>query len=162
MDSLHAIGFYMSATLSMGGALLVAFLPGRELRGLALVAVGVGLAGIALSLSAGYAAIAILVSYVAITALLAGPQYRVLAPAISGTWRQLGALGAAGLFALLAYAAFRGDFVHATFYGGTFGAASVGRLLFAHDAMSTEAVGALIVVALVGATAVWRARDRGR
>jgi hypothetical protein len=160
MDSLHAIGFYVSATLSMGGALLVAFLPGRGLRSLALAAAGIGLAGIALSLSAGYAAIAILVCYVAIAVLLGGPQYRAVAVAAGGTWRQLGAVGAAGLFALLAYAAFRGDFVHATFYGGAFGTASVGRLLFAHDAMSTEAGGALIVVALVGATAAWRARDR--
>lgn len=162
MDSLHALGFYVSATLSMGGALLVAFLPGRGLRALALAAAGLGLAGIALSLSAGFAAAAILICYAVIAVLLGGPRYRTVASTAAGAWRQLGAVGAAGLFALLAYAAFRGDFVHATFYGGPFGTASIGRLLFAHDALSTEAVAALIVAGLAGATAAWRARDRGR
>jgi hypothetical protein len=162
MDSLHAIGFYVSATLSMGGALFVAFLPAREMRGLAMAVAGVGLAGIALALSAGFAAAVILVGYVAIAVILAGPQYRSIEPVTRVAWRQLGAVGAAGLLALLAYAAFRGDFVHATFYGGEIGSASVGRLLFAHDAMATEAVGALILVALVGATAAWRVRGRGR
>jgi hypothetical protein len=36
----------------------------------------------------------------------------------------------------------------------------VGRLLFTHDALSADAVGALVLVALVGATAVWRGRER--
>ena len=81
---------------------------------------------------------------------------------VGDIWRQLGALGAAGLLALLAYSAFRGAFTHATFDGGVTGAVSVGRLLFAHDALATEAVAALVVVALVGATVAWRARDRGR
>jgi NADH:ubiquinone oxidoreductase subunit 6 (subunit J) len=49
-----------------------------------------------------------------------------------------------------------------TFYGGWFNSAAVGRLLFAHDALATEAVGALIVVALVGATAAWRGRGPSR
>ena len=61
-----------------------------------------------------------------------------------------------------AYAAWRGDFVHATFRGGELGSAAVGRLLFTHDALATEAVGALVLVTLVGATAAWRLRDRGR
>jgi hypothetical protein len=162
MDSLHAIGFYVSATLAMGGALLVAFLPAREMRGLATAVTGIGLAGIALALSAGFAAAVILVCYTAIAVILAGPQYRSFEPVMNATWRQLGALGAAGLLALLAYAAFRGDFFHATFYGGAFGTSSIGRLLFAHDAMATEAVGALTLAALVGVTAVWRVRERGR
>jgi hypothetical protein len=71
-------------------------------------------------------------------------------------------VAAGGLFVLLAYAAWRGDFVHASFYSGAFGSASVGRLLFAHDALAAEAVGALVLVALVGATVGWRARGRGR
>ncbi|MGH7763887.1 MAG: hypothetical protein ACREOM_05670 [Candidatus Dormibacteraceae bacterium] len=162
MDSLHAIGFYVSATLSMGGALSVAFLPGREMRGLAMGVAGLGLAGIALALSGGFAAVVILVCYVAMAALLAGPRYRAMMTEEHFVWRQLGAAGAAGLLALLAYAAFRGDFVPANFYGGAFGSSSLGRLLFAHDAIATEAVGALILVALVGAAAAWRARDRGR
>lgn len=162
MDSLHAIGFYVSATLSTGGAFFVAFLPARETRGLAMAVTGVGLAGIAVSLSAGFAAAAVLVCYLAIAAILAGPRYRSFEPVTHVAWRQVGGVGAAGLLALLTYAAYRGDFVHATFYGGGVGASAVGRLLFAHDAMSTEAVGALILVALVGATAAWRARGGSR
>ena len=57
MDSLHTIGFYVSAGLSVAGALLVALLPGRGPRGAALGLTGVGLAGIYLFLSAGFAAI---------------------------------------------------------------------------------------------------------
>jgi NADH:ubiquinone oxidoreductase subunit 6 (subunit J) len=162
MDSLHAIGFYVSATLSTGGALLVAFLPARPGRGLAMAATGLGLAGIALSLSAGFAAAVVLVCYLAIAALLAGPQYRSVDPMTHVAWRQVGALGAAGLLALLAYSAYRGEFVRATFYGGEIGASALGRLLFAHDAMATEAIAALILVALVGATAAWRVRGRSR
>ncbi|HEY1421002.1 MAG TPA: NADH-quinone oxidoreductase subunit J [Candidatus Dormibacteraeota bacterium] len=162
MDSLHAIGFYVSATLSMGGALFVAFLPGREARGLAMAAAGLGLSGVALALSAGFGAAVILVCYAGVAMLLAGPQYRSLQPVVHIAWRQIGALSAAGLFALLAYAAYRGDFVPANFYGGAFGSSSLGRLLFAHDALATEAVGALILVALVGAAAAWRAREHSR
>jgi NADH:ubiquinone oxidoreductase subunit 6 (subunit J) len=162
MDSLHAIGFYVSATLSIGGALFVAFLPGRETRGIAMALVGFGLAGVALSLSAGFAAAVILACYVAVAVLIAGPQYRSFDAGTSVAWRQIGGVGAAGLLAVLAYAAYRGDFVTTSFYGGPFGSSSLGRLLFAHDAMATEAVGALILVALVGATAAWRARDRSR
>jgi hypothetical protein len=77
-------------------------------------------------------------------------------------WRQAGAVGAAGLFAVLAYAAFRGDFVAATYRGGEIGTAAIGRVLFAHDGLTTAAVGALVFAALVGATAAWRVRDRGR
>jgi NADH:ubiquinone oxidoreductase subunit 6 (subunit J) len=162
MDSLHAIGFYVSATLSVGGALLVALLPGRFLRGLALAVTGVGIAGIALSLSAGFAALVVLICYAAIAVLIAGPRYRVIEPQLASIWRQAGALGAAGLFALLAYAAWRGDFVHATFNGGAFGTAAAGRFLFAHDALASEAVSGLVLVCLAGAAAVWRARERGR
>ena len=162
MDSLHAIGFYVSATLSTGGALLVAFLPARLTRGLAMAVTGVGLAGIALSLSAAFAAAIVLLCYLAIAAIVGGPQYRSFDPMTHVAWRQAGAVGAAGLLALLAYSAYRGDFVRATFYGGEIGSSAVGRLLFAHDATATEAVAALLLVALVGATAGWRARGRSR
>jgi len=78
-------------------------------------------------------------------------------------WRQAGGVAAGALFVVLAYAAWRGKFAHPTFlYLGGINSASVGRLLFAHDALATEAVGVLILVALVGATAVWRVRDRSR
>ena len=159
MDSLHAIGFYVSAAVSLGGGLLVAFLPGRGVRGVALAAAGVGVAGIYVSLSAGFSAVVALVCFTGCALLLAAPAYRVMDVTVGGLWRQLGAIAAGGLLAVLCYAAWRGDFVHATFYGGAINSASVGRLLFARDALATEA---LILVALVGATAAWRLRDRGR
>jgi NADH-quinone oxidoreductase subunit J len=162
MDSLHAIGFYVSAAISVGGGLLVAFLPDRLTRGMALAVTGLGIAGLYLSLSAGFAGLIALVCYAGCALLVAGPHYRVMDVAVGGIWRQVAAVAAAGLFALLAYAAWRGDFVHALFYSGGIGSASVGRLLFAHDALATEAVGALVLVALAGATALWRGRSRGR
>jgi len=63
---------------------------------------------------------------------------------------------------VIIYAAFRGDFVTAKFFGGAFGVSAIGRLLFAHDALATEAVAALVLVSLAGATAVWRVRERAR
>ena len=162
MDSLHAIGFYVSAALAVGGGLGVAFLPTRGTRGLVLAVAGLGLAGIYASLSAGFAGIVALVCYAASALLIAGPRYRAVESTVGDLWRQLGALGAAGLLALLAYSAFRGGFAHATFNGGALGSAAVGRLLFAHDALATEAVAALALVGLVGATVAWRARDRSR
>jgi NADH:ubiquinone oxidoreductase subunit 6 (subunit J) len=163
MDSLHAIGFYVSAAISVGGGLAVAFLPGRGSRGVALAAVGVGIAGLYLSLNAGFSALVALVCYAGCALLMATSQYRVMETVVAGAWRQAGAVAAGGLFAVLAYAAWRGRFAHPTFfYLGAVNSASVGRLLFAHDALAAEAVGVLILVALVGATAVWRVRDRGR
>ncbi|HEV2033299.1 MAG TPA: NADH-quinone oxidoreductase subunit J [Candidatus Dormibacteraeota bacterium] len=160
MDSLHAIGFYVSAALSVAGGLSVAFLPDRSRRALALGASGIGVAGIYASLSAAFAGVIALVCFAGCAALLAGPGYRIVELHSSGRWRQAGALAAAALFALLAYSAFRGHFANATFLGGSIAAAPVGRLLFTHDALAAEAVGALILVALVGATAAWRARER--
>ncbi len=162
MDSLHAIGFYVSAAISVGGGLLVAFLPGRGWRGLALGVAGLGIAGLYAALSADFAGLVALISYAGCALLIAAPRYRIVDSPVGLVWRQAGAVGAAGLFVVLAYAAFRGDFVSATYRGGEFGTAAVGRLLFAHDALATEAVGALVLVALVGATAAWRMRDRGR
>jgi NADH:ubiquinone oxidoreductase subunit 6 (subunit J) len=162
MDSLHAIGFYVSAAISVGGGLALAFLPGWGSRGAALAVAGLGIAGLYLSLSAGFAGLVTLVCYAGCALLLAAPQYRVIENAVGGVWRQVAAVAAAGLFAILAYAAWRGDFVHAIYYSGDIGSASVGRLLFAHDALATEAVGALVLAALAGATAMWRGRGRGR
>jgi NADH:ubiquinone oxidoreductase subunit 6 (subunit J) len=162
MDSLHAIGFYVSAAVSIGGGLLVAFLPARGSRGVALAIAGLGIVGLYTSLSAGFAGLVALVCYAGCALLTAAPQYRVMDTVVAGVWRQAGAVSAGGLFAVLAYAAWRGDFVNFAFYGGAINSASVGRLLFAHDALATEAVGALVLVALVGATAAWRLRDRGR
>jgi NADH:ubiquinone oxidoreductase subunit 6 (subunit J) len=162
MDSLHAIGFYASSGISLAGGLGVALLNRRDQRGAALGVAGVGLAGLYLSLSAGFAAAVALLCYLGCAALLAGPQYRSVASVVPPLWRQVGAAGAALLLALLVYSAFRGGFASATFFGGAFGTAAIGRLLFAHDAMATEAVAALVFVALAGATAVWRLRERAR
>jgi NADH:ubiquinone oxidoreductase subunit 6 (subunit J) len=166
MDSLHAMGFYVSAGLSVAGGLSVAFLPGRSRRALALAVSGVGVAGIYASLSAAFAGLIALLSFAGCAAILAGPSYRVIEPAVSGRWRQIGAVAAAVLFAALAYAAFRGRFVAGwTGYApwtadSGFGGTQVGRQLFTHDGLSTDAIGALVLVALVGATVVWRARNR--
>ena len=162
MDSLHAIGFYVSAAISLGGGLLVAFLPTRSLRGLAVAISGLGIVGLYASLSADFAGLVALVCYAGCALLIAAPQYRVMDTPVGALWRQVGAIAAAGLFAIVAYAAFRGDFVHAAFKGGEVGTAAIGQVLFSHDALATEAVGALVLVALVGATAVWRVRERGR
>jgi NADH:ubiquinone oxidoreductase subunit 6 (subunit J) len=162
MDSLHTIGFYVSAAISVAGGLSVAFLPDRVRRGMALGAVAIGVAGIYLSLSAGFAALVALACYGGCALLIAGPVYRTVESVTGSPWRQLGAIAAAALFVALAYAAYFGDFHRATYFGGEFGSAAIGRRLFAHDALATEAVAALVLVALVGAAAAWRARDRSR
>jgi NADH:ubiquinone oxidoreductase subunit 6 (subunit J) len=162
MDSLHAIGFYVSSGISLAGALGVALLPRRDQRGVSLGVVGLGLAGLYVSLSAGFAAFLALVCYLGAAWLIATPQYRSLESVTGAAWRQVGAVGAAGLLAVLAYSAFRADFVHAVYYGGEFGATALGRVVFEHDALATEAIAALVLVALAGATAAWRVRERGR
>jgi NADH:ubiquinone oxidoreductase subunit 6 (subunit J) len=163
MDSLHAIGFYVSAAVSVAGGLSVAFLAGnRSRRGLALGVTAVGVAGIYLSLSAGFAALVALVCYGGCALVLAGSAHRTVEAAVGARWRQVGAVAAAALLAVLAYAAYRGSFARATYFGGPIGSAALGRQLFAHDAIATEAVATLVLVALVGATILWRARDRTR
>ena len=162
MDSLHAIGFYVSSAVLLIGGLGVALLPGRPLRGAALALSGVGLAGIYVSLSAAFAGAVALICYLACAFMVAGPQYRSVETAVSPLWRQLGALGAAALLAVLAYSAFRGDFVHASYSVGPFAARAVASLMLAHDVLATEAVAVLTVVAIAGATAAWRVRDRAR
>ncbi len=162
MDSLHAIGFYVSAAISVIGGLLVAFLADRGRRGIALAVAGVGVTGIYASLSAGFAGLVALVCYAGCAVLLARPDYRTVEVAVSNRWRHVGAIGAAGLFAVIAYAAYRGNFFPGAFSGGPINSTALGKLLFAHDAMATEAVGTVVLVTLVGATAVWRRRGRDR
>ena len=162
MDSLHAIGFYASSAVSLAGGLGAALLPSRDQRGVSLALLGLGLAGIYLTLSAGLAAIVALVCYLGCAVMFASPQYRRLETVGGAAWRQVGAISAGALLAILAYSAFRGDFVHASFYGGMFGAANLGRVFFAHDAIATEALAAIVLAALAGAAAAWRARERGR
>ena len=89
---------------------------------------------------------------------------------MSGRWRQIGALAAAALFAALAWSAYRGNFGSPwTGYAplnpdqlvaNGLGTIQVAGQLFTHDALSAEAIGALVLVALVGATAAWRGRER--
>lgn len=160
MDSLHSIGFYVSAALAVIGGLLVAFVPAPR-RGAALAVSGLGVAGVYVSLSAGFAAAVALICYAGCALLVARPDYRTVTQAATGLWRQLGAVGAALLLAALAYASFRGNFAHATFYGEPFGAVSAGRLFFTHDALATEAVGGIVLAGLVGAALAWR-RERPR
>jgi NADH:ubiquinone oxidoreductase subunit 6 (subunit J) len=162
MDSPHLIGFYVSSALCVGGGLLVALLNRRDYRSGALLVSGVGVAGVYLSLSAGFAALVVLVSFAGCAALLSRPDLRTLNSSLGLMWRQLAGIAAAVLFAGLAYAAFRGAFAKVDFNGGEFATAAVGRLLLGHDALATEAIGAVVLVALVGLTLAWRLRDRSR
>lgn len=161
MDSLHAIGFYASSGVSLVGGLGVALLQRRDWRGAALAVTAIGVAGIYISLSAGFAALITLLCYLA-CALVIGGAYRAIVPVVEPWWRQLGAIGAAALLALLAYSAFKGDFPTARFYGGAFNTAAMGRLLFEHDALPVIAIAALALAALAGSTAAWRIRERAR
>jgi NADH:ubiquinone oxidoreductase subunit 6 (subunit J) len=162
MDSLHSTGFYVSSGVSLAAALGVALLQRRDQRGYAMGLVALGLAGIYVSLSAGFAAAIALLCYAGCALLIGGTQYRSLQSVTGPVWRQVGAVAAAALLAVLAFSAFRGEFAEAGFFGGPIGATSVGRLLFAHDALATEAVAALVLAALAGAAAAWRMRERGR
>src|SRR5437773_10110759 len=97
MDSLHAIGFYVSSGVSLAGALGVALLPLRDQRGVALGVVGIGLAGLYLSLSAGFAAPVALLCYAGGAWLLAGPRHRSLESGGGPRWGGGGAPGGAGV-----------------------------------------------------------------
>ena len=162
MDSPHAIGFYASSAVALAGGLVVVLVAGRARRALALLITGAGVAGVYVSLSAGFAAGVVLLSFAGCALLLARPDYRSVMGGAAHVWRQLAAVGAAILLAALAYAAFRGGFAHVEFNGGPLGTAAVGRLLFARDALATEAIGALVLAALAGLTVAWRTHDRSR
>jgi NADH:ubiquinone oxidoreductase subunit 6 (subunit J) len=162
MDSLHTIGFYVASAVALAGAVLVAVLPGRGTRAGALLLTGVGIGGIDLSLSAGFTAGMVVLTFAGCAALIARHDYRSFDFPTGALWRQAGAIGAALLLLALAYAAYRGSFAHITFNGGALGTAAIGRLLFAHDAMATDAVGVLVLIALAALTIAWRARERER
>lgn len=162
MDSLHAIGFYVSSGVLLLGGAGVALLPGRGQRGAALAISGVGLAGLYAVLSAGFVAVIALVCYLAVGWMIAGPRHRMIENAVAPIWRQAGAVGAAALLAVLAFSAYRGSFVHADLTAGPFEARAVARLLLAHDALAAEAVAALGAIAVIAATAAWRSRERAR
>jgi NADH:ubiquinone oxidoreductase subunit 6 (subunit J) len=162
MDSPHAIGFYASSAVALIGAVMVALLPGRGNRALALLVAGIGVAGIDASLSAGFTGAVVLLTFAGCAALLARHDYRSFDFAWGSLVRQLGAAGAAVTLAALAYAAYRGMFANVTFNGGALGTAAVGRLLFEHDAIAIEAVAVLAVIGLVVLTIAWRSRERER
>jgi len=162
MDSLHTIGFYAASAVALAGAVLVAVLPGRGTRAGALLLTGVGIAVIDLSLSAGFTAGIVVLTFAGCAALIARHDYRSFDFPTGALWRQAGAIGAALLLLALAYAAYRGSFAHITFNGGALGTAAIGRLLFAHDAVATDAVGVLVLIALAALTIAWRVRERER
>ena len=162
MDSLHAIGFYVSSGVLLLGGVGAALLPNRGQRGGALAITGVALAGLYAVLSAGFVAAVALVCYLAAAWIIAGPRYRTMETATSTAWRQAGAAGAAALLAVLAFAAFRGGFARADLAAGPFEARAVARLVLSHDALATEAIAALAAVAVMGGVAAWRSRERAR
>jgi len=120
MDSLHAIGFYVSAGISVAGALGVALLQSRASRGASMLVVGLGLTGTYLALSAGLAAAFALLCYAGAAVVVASASYRSINTVITPTWRQLGAVGAAGLLVLIAYAALSVTVIVAPKSGGLF------------------------------------------
>jgi len=160
MDILHAIGFYVSAAVSLAGAVAVAFLTTRQRRGLGLAVLGLGLAGVYASLSAGFVALVALLAYLVVALLFSRPDYRHLPLLVTSDWRQAGAVGATILLAALGYAAYTGDFARATFYGGPLNSVAVGRVLLTHDALATEAMALVALVALAGSAVLWRRERR--
>src|SRR5260370_7452610 len=120
MDSLHAIGFYVSAALAGVGGLGVAFVRHHERRGLALALVGLGVAGAYASLSAGFAAVIAILCYAGCALLIARPDYRTVEQAVGTVGRQLGAVAAPSLFAPLPSSPYRRHFVHSTFSASVF------------------------------------------
>src|SRR2546428_14054401 len=99
MDSLHAIGFYVSAALAGYGGLFRAVTDSRQRRAVALGPVGLGVAGIDLALAAGFTALVVLICYAGCALLAMRHDHRFLEEAASGLWRQAGAVGAALLLA---------------------------------------------------------------
>src|SRR2546426_11985629 len=100
MDSLHAIGFYVSSGISLAGALGVALLPRRGQRGAALGMVGLGLAGLYASLSAGVAAPLALVCYLGAAWVIAGPPDRAIEGGARAARRPIAAVRAGGVRAV--------------------------------------------------------------
>src|SRR5579872_7215256 len=88
MDSLHTIGFYAASAVALVGAVLVAVLPGRGTRAAALLLAGVGVAGIEVSLSAGFTAGVVLLTFAGCAALIARHDYRSFDFPTSFLWRQ--------------------------------------------------------------------------
>jgi len=158
LDVLTSVVFYALAAIALIGALGVALLPAGSLRALAFLLAAGGAAGLYAVLAAGFAAAVALVVLVAAGLLLAPLPAAGAVTVPARRAHQVGALACAALFAVLAYAAYRGGLFHGTYAAGDFGlfnAAAMGRLLFGRDALATEAAGALLLLALVTGGARW-------
>ena len=132
MDVLTSVLFYALAALALIGGLGVAVLPTGSPRALSFLLLTAGAAGMYAVLEAGFVAALALLVLVASGLLLAplpAPGATVPRGRIG---HQLGAVAAAGLFALLAYAAYRGGLFKGTYSAADFGffnAAAMGQLL---------------------------------
>ncbi len=162
MDALHSALFYAFAALTLAGGLAVALLAG-ERRLLSLLAVGVGLAGLYADLSAGFAAAAALVAYVACAALLlrtlrAWPALEAAEREPRGVLQQAGGLLAGAIFLVLAYAAYRGDFGTGFRAPGEINTSAIGRLLVGRDALALEALAGAFLAAITAAAVTARVR----
>ena len=146
--------------MTVAGGLAVAVLPTRGQRGLGLVAVGAGLAGLLVVLSAAFAGLVVLLSFGACGLALSGSSYRAIWAGAAGRWEQAGAVACGLLFAILLYASWRSDYFEGAYSGGSIGAAAIGRLLLVHDGLAGDALALLALVAFVAAGILWRARQR--
>src|SRR5258706_15176422 len=90
MDSLPAIGFYVSAALAGVGGLGLAFTRHHERRGLALGLVGLGVAGAYASLSAGFSAVIPVPLFAGRWLLVPRPPFPPGAQAGGPAWGQRG------------------------------------------------------------------------
>jgi NADH:ubiquinone oxidoreductase subunit 6 (subunit J) len=153
LDALHTILFYVFAGLTLfalaGVALLVD--PGR--RGAAVALFGTGTGGMLVALSAGFAGLVTMLSYLAAAALLARAwgvepyrSQRDLAQQAAGPVMAM-------LLAALIYVVLRADFTVGAYPGGGFGSAALGLLLFGRDALAVDAAGLVLLCALAGAAA---------
>jgi hypothetical protein len=160
LDVLLTIVFSVCAVLAVAGALAAAVLPAGPPRLVGLLGVAVGTAGVLATLSAGFVALVALVSLGA-SALLLGAG-----AADAGTatrpWQELtgrlGAVAAVLLLAVLVFVAVRGSFAVGAYPGGSFGAGTLGRLLFGRDALAVEAVGVALALALAFGGLTWSRR----
>lgn len=158
MDVLTSVLFYALAALALIGGLGVAVLPTGSARALSFLLLAAGAAGMYAALAAGFVAVLALVVLVGCGLLLAPWPAPAAAEPRAGLGHQLAALAAAGLFALLAYAAYRGGLFKGTYTAGDFGffnAAAMGQLLLGRDALATDAVGALLMLGLIAGGVGW-------
>jgi NADH:ubiquinone oxidoreductase subunit 6 (subunit J) len=160
VDLVLTIVFLICATLAVAGALGASIGPSASWRQLGLLAMVVGTAGVLASLSAGFAALVALVCLGASVLLVgagAAAPGRIGRRSVPTVPAQAGAVAAALLLVVLLVVALRGTFAAGGGAGPGFDAAGVGRAFFGRDALSLEAVGATLTVALA-AGAVTRGR----